>query len=34
LVAHGADPYIKDIRNGDVLSDAHREGRKEVVEFL
>jgi hypothetical protein len=34
LVAHGADPMIKDIRNGDALTDARREGRKEVIEFL
>jgi len=34
LIAHGADPSIKDVRNGDALTDARREGRKDVVEFL
>jgi ankyrin repeat protein len=34
LIAHGADPLIKDIRNGDALTYACREGRKDVVEFL
>jgi len=34
LISHGANPHLKDIRNGDALTDARREGRNEVVEFL
>ena len=34
LVAHGANPLHRDIRNNDALADARREGRQDVVEFL
>ena len=34
LLYHGANPYVKDIRNGDALTDARREKRHEVVAFI
>ena len=34
LIAHGANPLHRDIRNNDALADARRENRTEVVEFL
>jgi glutaminase len=34
LVSHGANPLHRDIRNNDAISDARREGREEVIEYL
>jgi len=34
LISHGANPLHRDIRNNDALSDARRENRQEVIEFL
>lgn len=34
LIAHGANPAHRDIRNNDALADARRESRQDVIEFL
>ncbi len=34
LVSHGANPLHRDIRNNDAISDARREGREDVIEYL
>jgi ankyrin repeat protein len=34
LLAHGANPLHRDIRNNDALRDAKRENRTEVVAYL
>ncbi len=34
LIAHGANPAHRDIRNNNALDDARRENRTEVIEFL
>jgi glutaminase len=34
LIAHGANPAHRDIRNNDALADARRENRTSVIEFL
>ena len=34
LLAHGADPFHRDIRNNDALADAKRENHAEVVACL
>lgn len=34
LLAHGANPLHRDIRNNDTLRDAKRENRTEVIAYL
>ena len=34
LIAHGADPLHRDIRNNDALADAKRENHAEVIALL
>lgn len=34
LLAHGADPFHKDARGNDAITDARREKREDVVTFF
>ena len=34
MLAHGADPFLKDARGNDAIADARRENREDVVKFF